>query len=353
MISYVKGRLRDTPFVSAYRALRESAFSVCTAPVYRWQKRGAIIVNYHGVSPPLTDPDIAIHVPPDLFRKQIRHLKTYYKVVSLAELLDSLEAGYSIPSNWAVLTFDDGFRNNLTYAWQILREEGAIPISLFIITDFIGTNNVFWGDLIPLVVMCCRNQMLRVPCDENSWELRPLHTRRQREFLGIEIVDVLKSIPENKRQPILDEFFLQFGTGEIDEIRSRSSYYNSLSWDEVRFLHSNGVDVGSHTRTHAYMRPELGLKRMQEEIFGSREKIREELGKAPDHFCYPNGTRDDFCELSGRLLREAGYRCGLTTVLGTVQNSADPFELRRQIHISSMARFRTVVAAGKQHYRNF
>ena len=151
-------------------------------------------------------------------------------------------------------------------------------------------------------------------------------------------------MPENIRQSVLEEFYLQFGVGEIEEIQSRFSSFDYLNWDEVRTLHSNGVDIGSHTCTHAYLRPGLGKARMRDEIIRSRMKIQQELGQAPAHFCYPNGTSDDFCEMSKINLREAGYGCGLTTVSGQVMIGDDRFELKRQIQIGTMARFRTATA---------
>ena len=346
--TYLSGLFRETPFASAawyMRDISEGAVSLVTAPALRRRRRGAVVLNYHGVTPHVVDPAVEVsHISADLFRKQIRHIKKYYRIVSLAKLVGQLELGNSIPNNWVILTFDDGFRNNLTCALQILQEEDGLPMTVFIITDLVGTKKNHWADLIPMVVMCCDNRTLRVPRREGSWEIRPAHNRRQRANLRFEISDTIKPMSENRRQSVLKEFFLQFGLGEIEEIRSRFSSFDYLNWNEVRTLHSNGVDIGSHTCTHAYLRPDLEVEQMRGEILRSRIKIHQELGRAPAHFCYPNGGHGDFCEMSGLLLQESEYRCGLTTVSGMVTPGNDCFALKRQTLIGTMARFRNATA---------
>ena len=348
--THLARHLRETSFASTARYMRnmsESAISIVTEPILRARRSGAVILNYHGVTPQVIDPVVEVsHIPAHLFRKQIRHLINYYHVVSLAELVDRLNSGYSIPNDWVVLTFDDGFRNNLTCAWPILQEEGGVPITLFLITDLVGQNTLHWADLVPMVIMYCQDRTIRVPSYEGSWKVMPIHNRRQRANLRLDVLHIMKSKPENNRQSTIIEFFSQFSTAEIEEIRSKFSSFDYLTWDEARTLHSNGVDIGSHSCTHTYMRPDLGENRMRDEIVRSREKIWCELGEHPDHFCYPNGSRTDFCEMSRLLLEKTGYRSGLTTMPGTVMTGTDNYELNRQIQIGTMARFRTA-SAGK------
>ena len=89
------------------------------------------------------------------------------------------------------------------------------------------------------------------------------------------------------------------------------------------------------------------MERLRDEIFQSRDRLAAELGRPPAHFAYPNGTRADFCDLSEALLREAGYRCALTTVGGTIRRGDNPFEVRRLTDcVNTMPRFRMANASG-------
>ncbi len=46
-------------------------------------------------------------------------------------------------------------------------------------------------------------------------------------------------------------------------------------------------------------------------------------------FCYPNGGRGDFNDMTRRLLLETGYTCALTTEIGLNDARSDVFELKR------------------------
>jgi hypothetical protein len=51
-----------------------------------------------------------------------------------------------------------------------------------------------------------------------------------------------------------------------------------------------------------------------------------------DFFSYPHGERDDLNAQSKRVLKELGFRCALTTVIGANNRSADVYE-RKRLHI--------------------
>lgn len=342
--------LRETPLSGAARRLRNGAESLASlrAPLLRGRRRGGAIVMYHGVTPEHVDPLVeSAHVPADLFRREIRHLVRSYRVVPLAELVDRLESDKPVPRDWVALSFDDGFRNNLTCAHEILRSEGNLPWSLFVITDLIGTRATFLTTLLLMTVLHGGASRLRVPAQGGEWVWRELRSRRRRANCFWELLPVLKALPEDERHAAAEQVFAQLGEGEVEAVRSRFPSFDWLSWDEVRELHRDGVDIGGHTCTHAYLRADLGEERIEREILGCRERLEKELGTAPLHFCYPNGQPLDMCEASARTLRASGFRCALTTIRGTVQVGDDPFALRRLTGcVDRMGRFRLANATG-------
>ena len=84
-----------------------------------------------------------------------------------------------------------------------------------------------------------------------------------------------------------------------------------LGWDELRGLHDQGWEIGSHTRTHARLL-ELDDERLAEELSGSRERISSELGQPCRTLAYPFGEGDQRVIAAARA---AGYEaaCGLPT----------------------------------------
>jgi len=98
------------------------------------------ILMYHSID----DSHSAISVSPAKFRAQLRYLKeTGYQVLSLAELVSLLRAGRNLAPKTVVLTFDDGFVNNLTVALPILKDLG-FKATIFVTTGHCGGSNV-WG----------------------------------------------------------------------------------------------------------------------------------------------------------------------------------------------------------------
>jgi peptidoglycan/xylan/chitin deacetylase (PgdA/CDA1 family) len=101
---------------------------------------GVAILNYHNVA---QAPDGAalpkLYVAPDEFARQMRWLKRLgLRGVSLSEGLWHLERPRG--RRVIVLTFDDGYADNLQYAAPILKELD-FGATCFVVSDCIGTHN--------------------------------------------------------------------------------------------------------------------------------------------------------------------------------------------------------------------
>ena len=82
---------------------------------------------------------IAFHkVNPEYFEKQINHLVKHYKVLPLNEI-------FSSDKNSVVITFDDGYKNNLEYAYPILKKYN-LAATVFVTYKFIDENIFAWWD---------------------------------------------------------------------------------------------------------------------------------------------------------------------------------------------------------------
>lgn len=106
-----------------------------------------------------------------------------------------------------------------------------------------------------------------------------------------------------------------------------------MSWDQVRWLHKEGFEIGSHTRTHANLWEVVGDKAW-EEIVGSRMELEEEISARVDLFAYPYGGEEGMREENRKIVKAAGLRCCCSCYGGINMNRTDPFHLRR-IPISS------------------
>ena len=78
-----------------------------------------------------------------------------------------------------------------------------------------------------------------------------------------------------------------------------------VSWNEIRELNQNGIQIGSHSLTHRWLPEILNDTELESEIVKSKKRIEEEIGKEVRHFSYPVGGVD---ERVAEQVRKAGYR---------------------------------------------
>nr|WP_315848240.1 polysaccharide deacetylase family protein [uncultured Rhodoferax sp.] len=98
-----------------------------------------------------------------------------------------------------------------------------------------------------------------------------------------------------------------------------------MTQEDWRAWSGAGMDVGSHTRTHANL-PELTLAQAHTEISTSKQELEQAIGCEVRHFCYPYGK---YIAEHAQIAKEAGYTTATTTQRGRVHAEADPYTLRR------------------------
>jgi len=84
-----------------------------------------------------------LSVAPENFERQMRYLKNKgFSVIGLDELAEGIKNRRRFAHNTVVITIDDGYKNNFTYAYPILKKYG-FPAIIFLITNNIGANADF------------------------------------------------------------------------------------------------------------------------------------------------------------------------------------------------------------------
>jgi peptidoglycan/xylan/chitin deacetylase (PgdA/CDA1 family) len=110
-----------------------------------------------------------------------------------------------------------------------------------------------------------------------------------------------------------------------------------LSWDQVRELGRHGISFGSHTVNHQVLNALAG-KDLDFELTRSKDRIESELGKKVEAFAYPYAFPEQdraFLQRLKSTLVGTGYKCCLTTRIGTASACDDPFRLKR-LPVNSM-----------------
>jgi peptidoglycan/xylan/chitin deacetylase (PgdA/CDA1 family) len=99
----------------------------------------------------------------------------------------------------------------------------------------------------------------------------------------------------------------------------------TMSWDQLREMHENGMVVGSHTVKHPDLTA-VGDTRLRTELVDSSAAIEKEVGVAPSVLCYPSGAHDARVMTAARA---AGYRVAVTTTFGKTLEPGSSLEWPR------------------------
>ncbi len=98
-----------------------------------------------------------------------------------------------------------------------------------------------------------------------------------------------------------------------------------MGWEHLRELIKAGVEIGSHTLTHPYL-SKIPRQKAKVEIEDSKKLLEDKLSIEVKAFCYPYG---DYNPEIRDMVQEAGYLMAFTTKSGSVEDSPNPFEIRR------------------------
>lgn len=275
---------------------------------------GLPILAYHGVtarSPHDPANRRGLHVPRAEFERHLQLLARHHRPTALSKVVEALGRGEELPRGAVALTFDDGYRNFVTQAWPLLRRYG-VPVTLFVTTEEPGR---LWED--QLEVLVARASAQRVEWQGGAFELS-LPADRTRL---VELAEATSVRGAADRQAILTELSARLETQvpEADEDRDR------LSWEEMRGLKAEGVDVGSHADRHLPL-PQRPLAEAAEGLRRSLATLERELGSHRPALSYPYGARSAGIVATAR---DAGFSCAVTGVPALVRSGTDPFELPR------------------------
>lgn len=275
--------------------------------------REPLVVLYHGVTtdthPSGTENYGGKQVPLEVFKKQIDWLSRHFSIVPLADIERLVVLRREPAKPLCAVTFDDGYRNNYTNAFPVLRERG-IPAALFVTTGFVDSRSPLWVDRLEYAI------------NHTPGSIRERIARDEKERAR------LKTLSAEARRAALDEFVRTTGA-ELGRELDDHPDYAPLSWDEIREMSRSGIAIGAHTVTHPILSREANGVQSRE-IVESAERIRAEVGECT-HFAYPNGQPGDWDDASVAAIKEAGFAAAWTTEMRRVRpaRERDVFALPR------------------------
>jgi peptidoglycan/xylan/chitin deacetylase (PgdA/CDA1 family) len=303
----------------------------------------ALILLYHRVAKVRSDPwDLA--VGPRRFEEHLEVLRREACPLRLEQLSKALVGG-ELPERAVVVTFDDGYADNLYNARPLL-ERYEVPATIFLPSGLIGGEGEFWWDelerLLLLPGKLPGTLYLNISGHAHRWQLDEatrypradfLRNRRWRAWevppsprhsLYKSLWDLLHRLGDEEQRRVLIEIRRWAG---VDE-EGRPSH-RLLSLEETSALAEGDlVEIGAHTVNHPSL-SSLSLDLQRNEILESKVTLENIVGSPVTSFAYPYGKRSDYSARTVALVREAGFTYACSNVPGVVTQSTDRFQLPR------------------------
>lgn len=273
--------------------------------VLRKFNRRPKILFWHGVATANSDAVTPENISNSLFVRELDYLAAHYEVISLDEYYIRRISG-----NWSghevILTFDDGYRNNLTIAMPLLQER-KLPFTVFVSTGHLDSGEYFPTSLVRMICLAGSLKKVRVPALGFDAELGD-HSKRY--LAASELGTRLKKIPLAVVDTVIAEMKSQLSDAEMSDLYGKYACLSPMTWSEVAEIVKYGGLIASHCVSHCCCHAEQDTAVWQQQLSLSKETIEKRLGLPCHYFAYPNG---DFTSSTNEFLRECGYRLGFST----------------------------------------
>lgn len=250
------------------------------------RRGGATILMYHSVAPVETAKyiDVAWRMPVAMFEAQACFLARHRHVVSLHALAQQLKSGSEPEPGTVVLTFDDGYRDNLQVAAPILQRYG-LPAIVFLATAYVGRGENQWIDRLYTMFTTRTGQRCELPAKENDGKPRrfDLLDKRQCQLAYHACNRWLVESSYGDRAELLERLERQLRPQE-------QAPRLTLNWDEVRELAAGypTFEIGVHTANHLDL-SRCSAATVRAELQQCIDQVEQAAGIRPRYFSFPYG----------------------------------------------------------------
>jgi peptidoglycan/xylan/chitin deacetylase (PgdA/CDA1 family) len=227
----------------------------------RKQRDTLTVAMFHRVLDPADqdftqrDPDFALSAA--LFEQLLGFFRDHYAVVSLRDVMDARDGSTPLPAHALLISFDDGWADNLRNAAPLLRAR-RMPAVVFAVPEAIQSSDDAWWQ--EQIFAAARARELDAWLDGGGRRAMIL-----REDAGsglphpLDIVTRLLLMERGKRAEIL---------ATLPTVRACTRMM--LRPDEVPRLAAYGLDVGLHGYSHA---PLTALSDVEDELSRAKQAV--------------------------------------------------------------------------------
>jgi len=257
-------------------------------------------------------------VSPETFKQHIALLKQYFDIIKLSDWAQLKIDGKKLPEKACAITFDDGWADNYDSAFPILKEAN-VPATIFLVSDMIGTNDVFWPERLTRLITTIASkypqhwshpELLWLQSAPNTYRFSATLPTRE-EFSAL--IACAKDLSDEEIHQRITHI------EDVLQLETEDHPPSLLDWQQISEMTESGiVEIGSHTCSHVRLNEKISDELLKKEIINSKLNIEKNTGQTVKTFCFPNG---DFCPQALELVQQH-YDAAVSTQSGwnTVQS---------------------------------
>ena len=298
---------------------------------------------YHRIHETALDP-WALSVTPDHFADHLAVLRRSFHPISLQTLAQSLRGGTKLNPKSVVITFDDGYADNLHHAKPIL-ERFDCPATIFLVTGVIGSAVEFWWDELASLLLqphpLPERLSLSIQGETHTWHfgkaaeysqadyLQSIHWRvgqpapSYRHDLYRQLWQLIHPLSIDAQNEVMKALRAWAGNDNYQPAHSILDQKECLA-----LARAEQIEIGAHTIHHPSL-ASLPSDLQCSEISGSKRDLESLLNQPILSFSYPFGKRQDYTQETIALVQEDGFSVACTNEKGLVHSGTDPFQLPR------------------------
>ncbi len=300
----LSSRTKHRVFASGFRAIQALGADRWLSPAARGL---GLILTFHHVSPdpvPPFAPNRLLGITPEFLDLTLRELDARgFEIIGLDAVPERLAApDYGPP--FAVLTFDDGYRDNVEHARPVLARHGA-PWTLYVTSAFADQGGRLWWIELERAIAHLDRVQIRI----GSRTLNLPARSPQEKALAFDAV--YRDLRRGSEAELLDRIAGLCRRAGFAPGRIASEL--CLSWPELRDLARDpSVTIGAHTASHP-MLAKHAAEIAAQEIADGRARIEAELGRPVRHLSYPVGDPSSAGPREFALARRMDFATAVTT----------------------------------------
>jgi peptidoglycan/xylan/chitin deacetylase (PgdA/CDA1 family) len=261
----------------------------------------------------------SLEISPEHLESIIQYfIRNKYDFISLDSLLQQ-PMEHNGKRKFVVFTFDDGYFDNLEYAFPIFNKY-QVPFTIYVATCMPDRTAILWWYLLEDLVV--RQNTIKLDTGNQVIQFRS-DTVKRKELSFNQLRTFFAHADQARQQFLVDSLF-----PESEQVVSSINRELALRWDQIAQLSNDKlVTIGSHTVNH-FPLAALSASDSKFEIEESGKRIAHHIGAPVKHFCYPLGS---YADKEIKLLKESTYQTATTIKMANIftENFNQPFALPR------------------------